>query len=294
MKQFYLTEIITKDKLQHQGIYFEPKKKGMRALLWHHGLSAQFYSGIPLYEAAADACAREGWGFAHFNSRGHDLIAGVHKMDGTPPYGYSYYPAGAGQEKFEECVFDIEAGIDFLVTQGYQEIILVGHSTGANKVCYYGATQKNPHVAAIVLSGPMSDRLHGITDYDKFKKDLAHMHELTDEGHGDELLVGYHFFPMTPKRFISLFEPRSVEDVFDYGEEEPKLKYFSQITLPLLVHLAGADEAADRPIEEIQKAFDSHAKSPTYKSVIIPGALHRFNGHETEAVVAIVDWAKTI
>lgn len=294
MKQFYLAEIETKDKLSHQGIYFAPTKKEKRALLWIHGLSAAFYTGMSLYEAFVDACEKEGWGFAHFNNRGHDLIAGVRKMDGTPPYGYSYYPAGAGQEIFEESVLDIEAGIDFLVGQGFSEIILVGHSTGANKACYWAATQKNPHVIGVVLSGPMSDRLHGITDFVKFKKDLAYMHKLVDEGRDNELLLGYFFFPITPKRFISLFEPRSTEDVFDYGESEPKLKYFSQITLPLLVHLAGKDEGADRPIEEIRKTFDAHAKSRKYKSVVIPGALHRFNGSEREAVAAIVEWAKTL
>lgn len=294
MKQFYLAEIVTKDKIQHEGIYFEPKKKGKRALLWMHGLSASFHSGISLYEAVAEAIEKEGWGFALFNNRGHDLIAGVRKMDGTPPYGYSYYPAGAGQEVFEESVLDIEAGIDFLAKLGYTEIVLVGHSTGANKTCYYAATQKNPHVIGVVLSGPMSDRLHGITDWEKFKKDLAHMKELIGQGKGAELLLGYFFFPITPKRFISLFEPRSTEDVFDYGEPEPRLKYFSRITLPLLLHLAEKDEGADRPVEEIKKEFDSHAKSPKYTSVIIPGALHRFTGHEREAVAAIVEWAKSI
>jgi pimeloyl-ACP methyl ester carboxylesterase len=294
MKQFYLAEIVTKDKLKHEGIYFAPKKKGKRAILWMHGLSATFYNGIPLYEAVAEACEKEGWGFAHFNNRGHDLVAGVRKMDGTPPYGYSYYPAGAGQEVFEESVLDIEAGIEFLVGEGYSEIILVGHSTGANKACYFAATQKNPHVIGVVLSGPMSDRLHAITDYVKFKKDLEYMHGLIDAGRGNELLVGYHFFPMTPKRFVSLFEPQSTEDVFDYGEKDPKLAYFSKIRLPLMVLLSGADEGSDRPIRDIQKAFDTHAKAPKYKSVIIPNALHRFNGHEKEAVDAIVGWAKTI
>jgi alpha-beta hydrolase superfamily lysophospholipase len=294
MKQFYLAEIVTKDKLKHEGIYFAPKKKGKRALLWMHGLSAAFYYGIQLYEAVADAVEKEGCGFALFNNRGHDLIAGVRKMDGTPPYGYSYYQAGAGQEAFEESVLDIEAGIDFLVEQGYSEIILVGHSTGANKVCYFAATQKNPHVVGVVLSGPMSDRLHTIQNIAKLKKDIAHMYTLIAAGKGDELLLGYHFFPITPKRFLSLFEPRSKEDVFDYGEKEPKLAYFSKIRLPLMVLLSGADEAADRPIQEIQKAFDTHAKSPIYKSVIIPGALHRFNKHEREAVAAIVEWARTI
>jgi len=58
-----------------------------------------------------------------FNSRGHDLLAGLHKVDGTPPYGYSYYQAGAGREIFTESVLDIEAGIDFLMAQGFSEII---------------------------------------------------------------------------------------------------------------------------------------------------------------------------
>ncbi|OGG34989.1 hypothetical protein A2363_02090 [Candidatus Gottesmanbacteria bacterium RIFOXYB1_FULL_47_11] len=294
MKQFYLAEIVTKDKLIHEGIYYEPKNKEKRALLWMHGLSASFHSGVSLYEAVASAVEKQGWGFALFNNRGHDLIAGVRKKDGTPPYGYSYYQAGAGQEIFEESVLDIDAGIDFLVKKGYSEIVLVGHSTGANKACYYAATQKNPHVIGVVLSGPMSDRLHGITDWEKFRKDLVYMHKLADVGRGNELLLGYFFFPITPKRFLSLFEPQSSEDVFDYGEPKPRLKYFSRITLPLLVHLAGKDEGADRPIEEIQKAFDVQSKSPKYKSVIIPGALHRFTGHEREAVAAIVDWVKTI
>lgn len=294
MKQFYLAEIVTKDKLTHQGIYFEPAKKSKRAILWQHGLSSTFYGDIRMSETIAEACEKEGWGFASFHNRGHDMLAGVRKLDGTPPYGYSYYPAGAGQEVFEESVMDIEAGIDFLVKKGFSEVILVGHSTGANKACYFAATQKNPHVVGVVLSGPVSDRLHTIRDFAKFKEDLTKMHKFIDDGRGDELMFGYHFFPITPKRFLSLFAPRSTEDVFDYGEPEPKLAYFSKIRLPLLVLLSGKDECADRPMEEIQKTFDAHAKSPRYKSLIIPDALHRYNGHEKEAVAAIIGWARTV
>ncbi len=300
MKQFYLAEITTKDKLVHQGLYAEPKKPSFakasagKAILWVHGLSAAFYSEIHLYETVAETCEKQGWGFALFNNRGHDLIAGIRKYDGTLPNGYSYLPAGAGQEIFEDSILDIEAGIEFLVKQGFKEIVLVGHSTGANKVCYFAATQKNPHVIGVVLSGAMSDRLEKTISPEKRKKDLASMHRLVKNGKGDELLLGYHFFPITPKRYISLFEPGTNEDTFDYGDKKPKLTYFSNIKLPLMVLLAGADEYADRPMGDIQNVFDAHATSKQYKSVIIPGALHKFNGKEQEVVETIVSWITTL
>jgi pimeloyl-ACP methyl ester carboxylesterase len=297
MKQFYLPEIKTKDGLLHQGIFSQPSRKASagkphsnRAILWVHGLSAAFYNDINLYEEVAGACEKEGWGFAVFNNRGHDLIAGIRKYDGTPPNGYSYLAAGAGQEVFEDSAMDIDAGIDFLVQKGFTEIILVGHSTGANKVCYYAAVKKNPHVAGVVLSGPMSDRLDPLISQEKRKKDLTLMHSLIRKGKGDELLLGYHFFPMTPKRYVSLFEPGTTEDTFDYGDRDPKMTYFSKITLPLLVVLAGKDEYTDRPVEVIKKVFDSRVISKNYTSVIIPGAPHKFNGYERDFADIIVNF----
>ncbi len=294
MKQFLLSEITTSDGLRHQGIYAEPGVKKKKAVLWVHGLSAAFYNDYELYEVIASALNGNGWGFAIFNNRGHDLIAGIRKYDGTPPNGYTYYPGGAGSEVFEECVFDVNAGIDFLVKKGFSEIILVGHSTGANKVCYYAATQKNPHVVGVVLSGAMSDRLgHPESD----KQIETHIHELKQkikEGKGDELLFGYHFFPITPKRYLSLFESGSHEDTFDYGDLNPKMTSFSSIQLPLLVLLGGADEYADRPVEDITKVFDAHVTSPHYKSIIIPNALHKFHGKEPEVAESLVEFINAL
>lgn len=285
-----LEEIVTKDGLLVQGIYSEPKIKKRRAVLWMHGLSSAFYHEVKLTKLLVEALETKGWGFAHFNSRGHDLLSGIRKKDSTSPYGYSYYQAGAGAEIFKECILDIDAGIDFLIAKGYDEIVLIGHSTGANKVCYYAATQNNPHVVSSILSGPMSDRLNS----SDAKQYLPFMKKLIREGKGDSLLLGYHFFPITPKRFISLFDPRSSEDVFDYGEKEPKLVAFSKIKIPLLVLLSQNDEVSDRPVGEIQKAFDNHTTSSVYKSVIIPKALHRYTGHEAEVVSEIISWITSL
>ncbi len=294
MKPFLMCELTTSDGLRHQGIYAEPVVKKKKAVLWMHGLSAAFYNDYELYEVIANALNDHGFGFAIFNNRGHDLIAGIRKYDGTPPNGYTYYPGGAGSENFEECVFDINAGIDFLVEKGFTEIILVGHSTGANKVCYYAASQKNSHVIGVVLSGAMSDRLGHPESEERRNEHILDMKQKIAEGKGDELFFGYHFFPITPKRYLSLFEPGSSEDTFDYGDANSNMTAFSHIQLPTLVLLGGADEYADRPVEQIAKVFDEHATSTHYKSVIIPDALHKFHGKEPEVAVALVEFINAL
>ena len=294
MKQFYLTENVTKDKLVHQGLFYQPKKKSKRAMLFVHGLTGTFYNHVKLFELFASACENSGIGFAAFNNRGHDIVTGIRKIDPKEPKGYTKLNGGAGYERFEDCVYDIDAGISFLVKQGYSEIILAGHSTGANKVCYYGGTKKDARVAGIILLSPVSDRLDPALDKKTIDKQLLEMKKKIEEGRGDELLSGVHVFPMTPRRFVSLYSPRSSEDTFDYGDTKPTLTYFSAIHAPLLLLIGSLDEYLDRPVKKFLDVFDQYARSKNYKSIIIPGALHGFNGKENIAVDAMFRWVRGI
>lgn len=293
MKQFYLVETTTKDGLVHQGVYFAPSKKGRRALLWLHGIGGTFYGSIPLYEAFVSECEKLGYGFAAFNTRGHDSIAGLRKIDKKSEKGYKHVNGGAGYEVFEESIHDIDAGIQFLVDQGFSEAIVIGYSTGANKACYYFGKKNHPKAAGVVLAGPISDRLDLDINKKKLKKNLIRMEKLVKAGRGDEL-IAFHQFPMTPKRFISLLKPNTSEDTFDYGDKKPRFTSFARITKPLLVVLSARDEYLDRPVEEVQRVFDAYAKSKQYRSIVLPEALHKFNGKEKEAVETIVGWIKEI
>lgn len=290
MKQFYLAEIITKDKLIHQGIFYEPPRPGKKAILWVHGLSGKFYGDLTMMEQFADTCEKHGWGFASFNNRGHDLLSSSHKIDPDSPSGYTRVYGGAGYEKFEECVYDIHAGVDFLVSQRFRQVFLVGHSTGAIKVGYSEATKPHPNVAGIILAGGLSDRLGPDVDYVMLSKQVQQMEDMVDDGKGDQLIEGLSFFPMTPKRFISLNKKGSHEEVFDYGEENPKMKMLARITKPLFIIVSENDEYLDRPAGDVTRVFDEHAKSKHYKSMIFPGADHGFTGKERAFVDAVSDW----
>lgn len=288
MEKFELVEIVTKDKLVHQGIFFTPPKHTKKALLWVHGLTGKFYGNLKLMNLFAKHCEKYGMGFAAFNNRGHDIISNFKKTDGTR------VTIGAGGELFEESVFDIEASVAFLVGQGFSEIILVGHSTGANKVCYYAATNLDPRVTGIVLAGPMSDRLSRNTDKEQYDKNMTMLKMLIDEGKGAALITKVGGFPMTANRLWSLLAPNTKEDIFNYGDTKNTLSDFGTIQKPLLVVFSENDETADRPITTIKNVFDTHTASKNFKSIIIPDTTHSYEGKEVEFVKIVVSWGASI
>ena len=290
MNKYFLTEIETKDKLVHQGIYFEPKERSDKAILWVHGLSSTYSSHIPTCDAFSQMCKKYHFGFAAFNNRGAKFIDGIQKRDPSDAKGYIHVQGGAGNEKFEECVYDIDAGITFLLGQGYKKIILVGRSTGANKVCFYAGTTRDPRVSGVVLMSPISDRLSMTKSQPNAGKILFFMKKQITSGKGDQQLFGFNFFPLTPKRYVSLMEKGSKEDVFDYGDEKPKMSVFGNIRAPLLVVFGSRDEYADRPVKEIKRIFDAKKSSAKYKSVIVKDALHGFDGMEKELAQIICSW----
>lgn len=294
MVKFELIEFVTKDGLEHQGILHEPEKKTDAAVLWIHGLTGRFYSNASLMKRFAAECAGHGMAFASVNTRGHDYVTSTHKLDPSEEKGYRHERIGAGVEQFTDCVHDIEAAMDFLSGRGYARIILAGHSTGANKVCYYAALSPHQRLSGVVLSGPMSDRYSADVDPVMHEEHTRIMQKKLAEGKGDELLEGFDFFPLTPRRWMSLLAEGSPEDVFNYRDEKGALSAFGKIRVPLLVVFAGSDGHADRSIPEIRKAFDAHASSPDYRSIVIPDTDHGFTGKEDAFVSAIVDWAANV
>lgn len=290
MKKYFLTEIVTKDEIVLPGLYYEPSKKSDTAILWVHGLSSTSFNHIPTTDAFAEVAEKYHFGFSAFNNRGAGFLGGPKKRDKNDPKGYVHSFGGAGMEYFEDSVFDIDAGITFLTNQGYTKIVLVGRSTGANKSCFYTGTVTDDRVSGVVLLSPISDRLEKTPK--ELEQTIPYMKKLIANGKGEELLVGYSFFPMTPIRYISLYERGSKEDVFDYGEEHPQLTTFSAIKKPLYVILGEKDEHADRKVVDIKRVYDAHTTSINYSSIVVPGAFHGFDGMEKELAVMIASWIK--
>ena len=194
------------------------------------------------------ACESAGIGYFKFNTRGHDIASRSGKNI-----------IGGGFERFEDCVHDIRAMIRFARTCGYKKIILAGHSTGANKALYYCYKTKDPAIKGLMLLGPISDVAAKKKELGAalLAKGLRVARSIIKKNPCALMPLSYGL--LTAKRFISLYEAGSSEDVFPYHNPAASWKELKSIYVPLAVIFGSRDQHRDRPIAEIIQQFRPHA-----------------------------------
>lgn len=281
-----LTRVKTQDGVTLDGIYVPPKRKSKIALIWVHGLGSRFSSGQKTIKELSSALSRAGIGYFKFNNRGHDEV----NRDGRGKKKLQ----GKAFEKFEDCVKDIRAVINFGRRIGFKKFILAGHSTGANKVLYYLSKTKDRSVSGLMMAS-------GLSDISAFAKDIG-MRELKRHVRIAErlarknpiLLVPEAFGIFSRARYLSLFQPGRNEDTFPYHSPGGTWKALRNIRVPIAAILGARDEYLDRPAKELIRILQENAmNTKKFSGVIIKGANHGFHKKERELSRAIIDWIKT-
>jgi alpha-beta hydrolase superfamily lysophospholipase len=120
-----LQRITAKDGLELQGLLFEPNEKTDKVLIHIHAWIGNFYENKFLDLIAKEAVSN-GFAFFTFNNRGAGIITDFIKKNKSE---LKYVRIGGSLEKFEDCIIDINAAVDFLDRKGYGNMVLEGHST---------------------------------------------------------------------------------------------------------------------------------------------------------------------
>ena len=277
-----LVNVRTRDGVVLEGAASEPRGRRRTALVWVHGLGSAFSSGQPLMRALSARLNAAGLGYLKLNTRGHGLVARAGRK-----------LAGAAFERFAESVNDIRATITLARRLGYRQVILAGHSTGANKVLHYVARTRDRRVAGLILLGPISDvagewRRIG-------RRELARRVAVAERIARDdpEALVPRRFGFYSARRFISLYRPGGAEDVFPYYRAGARWSAFRGVRAPVVAIIGSRDEFLDRPAAEVIAAFERNAlRAASFSGIIIPGAPHGFRGRERALARAIVRWIR--
>ena len=199
---------------------------------------------------------------------------------------------GTEDEKFRTCLGDLDAAMDFARRHGHRKVVLVGHSTGCQKIVYGQAVRRYPAVAGLALLAPADD-------YAVLKRDLgprweakvAWARKQVAAGKGHVLVSGlYERF--TAGRFLSLSDSRAVEaNVFRYGGA---LTQFRRVKCPVLAVFGEEEEFAAIPPAEMLGILRRRTRSTDYDEMLIPGTGHSFKECEMELALAVCRWAEEI
>lgn len=145
-----LIQFESTDNLLLPGLIFEPKNKTDKVAINLHGngSSSVFYS-FERADSFARHLNKKGIAFFTFNNRGAHYIKKL-KINKD---GEEEIKIGTAFELIKDCVKDVDGAIEFLEKLGYKEFYLIGHSTGANKICVYNYYKPKNKVSKYVLLG---------------------------------------------------------------------------------------------------------------------------------------------
>ena len=286
MEKFEISRIQTADKIFLDGIIYEAPKKSQTAIIYVHGLGGAFYGNPKRLQEYAKECKKQGFGFFAFNNRGNNSVVRIDKEENGK---FISEDGGCAFEDFSDSIFDIDAVIEEAKKRKYTRILLIGHSTGANKAVYYLYKKPKNDIELAVLSGAVSDvpmvkKILG----SGYQKAIKYAQKIIKQNKNELLPQELIFQFATPKRFLSLAKEKTQEDVFQYYLEKPEFRELKSIKIPTLVIIGEMDQYATIKPEKIIEIYKNINKK--VDGIIIKNADHSFRNFEKESVREIFSW----
>ncbi|MFA6341159.1 MAG: alpha/beta fold hydrolase [Candidatus Paceibacterota bacterium] len=276
-----IVQIKTKDKLDLYGLFLEsPKSKTVFMNI--HGTAGNFYEE-DFIQFIAEKLNEEGISLLSTNNRGASVYD-------------SYERSGAATERFEDCLIDIDGWIEFVMSKGYKNIILSGHSLGTEKAVYYmtRGTYKDK-IEKMVLLGPsdsygchrMYDGQMNIEAQKRTDELLKISEGLMKEGKGGTFLARDAYgggkpggiMPKTAESFVNFLGSGSkVLEALPFATR--KLESYSKIKVPILAVIGDGEEYTAITTDEALELMKKENKNT--QAVKLEDCNHDFQGKERE------------
>ncbi|MBI3559482.1 DUF1749 domain-containing protein [Candidatus Gottesmanbacteria bacterium] len=293
----------TQDKLKLPGLLFEPEGKTGKVLISLHGNgNASIFYRPEGTNSMAKELEKIGVTYFPFNNRGAHYVTKFKWFENGVKKEIKY---GTAYELIKECLLDIDAAIKFLESLGYKEFYLIGHSTGANKICVYDYFQKNNKVSKYILLGGGDDTGLYFADMgeEKFFAVLKRCQEEIKRGNGRKLAPKYITGSiMSYQSLYDTINPDGNYNTFPFNETINNLKLslkelfreFKAIKKKTLVLYGQFDEycygSVEKCVEILRKQV---AGKNNFNFQIIPGADHGVNEKEQELATLVAKWLKS-
>jgi len=284
-----LVQITTSDKLLLQG-YFSNNSTDI-AVLHIHGFEGNFYENHFVHVLAGNL-TENNISFLTVNTRGSEKIKDFNTSDGD------IKTVGARFELLEDSPKDIDAWIEFLETQGINNIILQGHSLGTMKAVRYMHEGKyKDKIQKLILLAPF-DKKALIKNFTKtsIEELLKKAQEEIDNGNGDKIISSdFNSIEVSYKTYVSWYKQDDLGRMFEFCSSEYNFPALKSIQVPTKVIVGSKDEFfhVSDP-ENPEMAIELLKKNiPNCEAFLIQGANHGYTDKEDLLAKEVVKFIQT-
>lgn len=290
---------LTSDELELPALLFASEQKTQRIVIFLHGngSSSVFYKPHKL-DVFAQRLAQDGWSLLAFNNRGAHYL----KKFKRPEHGDEVI-LGTWLEKIADCQLDINAAIATAQAHGYTEIVLMGESSGANKICVYHEKQPtNPVLGYALVGGGDDTGLWYQMISGRLHEELNRAREMVAQERGEELRTAtVQHMQLSYQSFLDTVDPDGDYNVFPFLEAsgqatlstKPLFHAFASLNKPTLLLYGGEDKyCIVPPAEAVKHLIQAHPTPALLSTKVVDGADHGFSGMESEEAESVASWLK--
>lgn len=295
-----LNNIKTEDNLELPALLFEPKVKSKKAVIYLHGMMGNAFYSVDKFNVYAQKLTSKGIAFLALNNRGAGYIHYLKKKISETET--IRVKAGSAYEIIKESTFDIDASIKFLEESGYEEFYLVGHSTGANKICVYDFYKPNNKISKYILLAGGDDTGQEFSNRGEknFFEALEKSKNQVLKGNGENLSPKYLSNPQfSYQSLYDIMNPEGDYNSFPFYEvlfnkrisKKDHFREFKKINKPTLVVYGDNDEFCyGRVLDCINAMKEGVRMKNNFEFKIIENTDHSFSLKENEVADLISSW----
>lgn len=278
---FEFVEVMSKQNIILFGCLL--KKNNKKCILYIPGLAGNFFeSKFP--REIGKVSIEKGYDFLFSHNQGSFQIIDFPflRKDGK----LKTKTRGAAYEKFEDCVYDIDAWVKYLDKLGYEEIVILSHSMGCNKIVYYLNQKNNSKISKVILLSPQDNV--NFSKLDMHKGLLEEAKENIKRGYPEKILSKKFlgFCLMSSDTYYQEVTNKNINNI-PYKTPNGNFSLINKINKPIYI-IIGSDDIEDGD-KYMQKIIDNCQNA---KYSILADADHNFKNKESELIELVFNYLK--
>lgn len=258
---------------------FISKANSKKIVISTHGMSSNCFKERE--RVIAKNCLDNNISFLSYNNRGSELVKYVTvNKDGK----ISKALGGTSYEDPEESFLDIKAAIKVVLSLGYTEIYLQGHSLGCTKTVYtYNKLKEEKseflnYIKGVILLSlvdiPRVLKIYLNENYDKILK-FAEEKEAKNEIY-DIMPKESFIHPISVKTFLKYAKYNSDIDFARYSDKEYTFEKLNSIKVPLFMRWGNLNEMIEQSANDLVSILDEKITNDSKDISFIDGADHGY------------------